>query len=96
LNLSSGPTDRFSRLVVFQGRLFMKEQHEPKPLDGLDRDCPAGHGVKSLLHEIVREVTQSGTWSWHGGILSLPVFFWGHLRLPKVHRNDDVVCETDH
>jgi hypothetical protein len=68
--LSSGQTDRFGRLVVSQGGLFMKQQHKPKALDGLDRYSSAGHGVKSLLHEIVREGTQSGTRSWHGGILS--------------------------
>ena len=55
----------------------MKQQHKPKALDGLDRYSSAGHGVKSLLHEIVREGTQSGTRSWHGGILSLPGFSGG-------------------
>ncbi len=53
----------------------MKQQHKPKALDGLDRYCSAGHGVKRLLHEIVWESTESGPRSWHGGILSLPGFF---------------------
>jgi hypothetical protein len=96
LHLSSGQTDRFGRLVVSQGGLLIKKQHQPKAWDGLDRDRSAGHGVKSLLHEIVREGTQSGTRSWHGGILSLPGFLGVHLPLPKVHRNHDVICETDH
>jgi len=55
----------------------MKQQHKPKALDGLDRYCPAAHGVESLLHEIAREGTQSGTRSWHGSILSLPGFLRG-------------------
>ena len=55
----------------------MKQQHKPKALDGLERYGSAGHGVKSLLHEIVREGTQSGTRYWHGGILSLPGFLGG-------------------
>lgn len=55
----------------------MKQQHKPKALDGLDRDGSAGYGIESLLHEIGGEVTQSGTRSWHGGILSLPGFFGG-------------------
>jgi hypothetical protein len=96
LHLSSGQTDRFGRLVVSQGGLFMKQQHKPKALDGLDRYCSAGHGVEGLLHEIGREGTQSGTRSWHGGILSLLVFLGVRLPLPKVHRNHDVICETDH
>jgi hypothetical protein len=74
----------------------MKQQHKPKALDGLDRYCSAGHGVTGLLHEIVREGTQSWTRSWHGGILSLPGFLGGHVPLPKVHRNYDAICETDH
>jgi hypothetical protein len=74
----------------------MKQQHKPKALDGLDRDCSAGHGVESLLHEIVGEGTQSGARSWLGGILSLPGFLGGHLPVPKVRRNYDVICETDH
>ena len=39
----------------------MKKQHKPKALDSLDRYCSAGHSVESLLHEIVREGTESGT-----------------------------------
>jgi hypothetical protein len=74
----------------------MKQQHQPKALDGLDRYGSAGHGIESLLHEIGGEGTQSGTRSWHGGILSLPGFFGAHLPLPKVRRNYDVICETDH
>jgi len=54
----------------------MKKQHKPKALDGLDRYSSAGHVVESLLHEIVGEGTESGPRSWHGGILSLPGFFW--------------------
>jgi hypothetical protein len=56
--LSSGQTDRFGRLVVSQGGLFMKQQRKPETLDGLDRHSSAGHGVKSLLNEIGREGTQ--------------------------------------
>jgi hypothetical protein len=59
----------------------MKKQHQPKALDGLDRDRSAGHGGEGLLHEIVREGTESRTWSWHGGILSLPGFFGGSASL---------------
>jgi len=53
----------------------MKKKHQPEALDGLDRYSSAGHVVESLLHEIVREGTESGHRSWHGGILSLPGFF---------------------
>jgi hypothetical protein len=53
----------------------MKEQHQPKALDGLDRDSSAGHGVEGLLHEIVREGTESGPRSWHSGILILAGIF---------------------
>jgi hypothetical protein len=81
LDLSSGQTHRLSRLVVSQGGLLMKKQHKPKALDGLDRYRSAGHGVEGLLHEIVREGTESRTWSWHGGILSLPGFFGGFTSL---------------
>jgi len=73
--LSSGQSDFLGGLVVSQGWLLLKEQHKTKTLDGLDRYCSAGHGVESLLHEIVREGTESGPRSWHGGILSLPGFF---------------------
>ena len=52
----------------------MKQQHETKALDGLDRHSTAGHGVEGHLQEIVREGTESGLRSWHGGILSLPGF----------------------
>jgi len=55
----------------------MKKEHKPKALDGLDRYRSAGHGVEGLLHKIVREGTESGPWSWHGGILSLPGFSGG-------------------
>ena len=75
LYLPSGQTDRLGRLVVSQGGLLMKQQHQPKALDDLDRHGSAGHGVEGLLHEIVREGTKSGPWSWHSGILSLPGFF---------------------
>jgi hypothetical protein len=96
LHLSSRQTDRFGRLFIFQGGLFMKQQHKPKALGGLDRYCSAGHVVKSLLHEIVREGTHCGIGAWHSGILSLPGFLGVHLPVPKVHRNHDVICETDH
>ena len=76
LYLSSGQTDRRGRLVVSQGRSLMKKQHKPEALDGLDRYSSAAHGVDGLLQEIVREGTESGPRSWHGGILSLPGFFW--------------------
>jgi hypothetical protein len=75
LYLSSGQTDFLGGLVVSQGWLLMKEQHKPKALDGLDRYSSARHGVESLLHEIVREGTESRPRSWHGGILSLLGFF---------------------
>jgi hypothetical protein len=75
LYLSSGQTDRLGRFVVSQGGLLMKKQHEPKALDGLDRHSTAGHGVEGHLQEIVREGTESGPRSWHGGILSLPGVF---------------------
>ncbi len=75
LYLSSGQTDRLGGLVVSQGWLLMKKQHKPETLHGLDRYSSARHGVESLLHEIVREGTESGPRSWHGGILSLPGFF---------------------
>jgi hypothetical protein len=74
----------------------MKQQHKPKALDGLDCDRPAGHGVESLLHEIVRKRTDNGSRPWHGGILSLPRFLGVLLPVPKVRRNHDVICETDH
>jgi hypothetical protein len=74
LHLPSGQTDRLGRLVVSQGGLFMKQQHKPRALDGLDGDCSTRHGVQGLLHEISREGTESGNRSWHGGILSLPGF----------------------
>ena len=53
----------------------MKQQHEPKALDGLNRHGSAANGVEGLLHEIVGEGTKSGTRSWHSGFLSLPGFF---------------------
>jgi hypothetical protein len=81
LHLPSGQTNRIGRLVVSQGGLFMKQQHKPKALDGLDCDRPAGHGVESLLHEIVRECTDNGSRPWHGGILSLPGFLGGSSSL---------------
>jgi hypothetical protein len=96
LHLSCGQTDHFGRLVVSQGGLFMKQQHKPKSLDRLDRRSSAGHGVKSLLNKIGRKGTHGGTRSGHGGILSLPGFLGVYLPLPKVHRNHDVICETDH
>jgi len=74
LYLSSGQTDRLGRFLVSQGGLLMKKQHETKALDGLDRHSTAGHGVEGHLQEIVREGTESGLRSWHGGILSLPGF----------------------
>ena len=72
LDLSSGQADHFGRLVGSQGRLLMKEQHKPKALDGLDSDSSASHGVAGHLQEIVRKGTESGPWSWHSGIRSLP------------------------
>src|SRR5208282_3525960 len=72
--LSSGQTDRLGRFLVSQGGLLMKQQHETKALDGLDRHSTAGHGVEGHLQEIVREGTENGPRSWHGGILSLPGF----------------------
>ena len=60
LYLSSGQTDFLGGLVVSQGWLLMKEQHKTKALDGLDRYSSARHGVESLLHEILREGTESG------------------------------------
>jgi hypothetical protein len=74
----------------------MKQQHKPKALGCLDCDCSAGHGVEGLLHEIVGEGTDNGSRPWHGGILSLPSFLGGLLPVPKVRRNHDVICETDH
>ena len=75
LYLSSGQSDRLGRFAVSHGGLLIKKQHKPKALDGLDRHSSAGHGVEGLLQEIVREGTESGHRSWHGGILSLPGFF---------------------
>jgi len=74
LYLSSGQTDRRGRLVVSQGRSLMKKQHKPEALDGLDRYSSAAHGVDGLLQKIIREGTESGSRSRHGGILSLPGF----------------------
>ncbi|HKM81869.1 MAG TPA: hypothetical protein VJY15_13010 [Candidatus Acidoferrum sp.] len=75
LYLSSGQTDRLGRFIVSQGGLLMKQQHQPKALDGLDCHSSAGHGVQGLLQEILREGTESRPRSWHSGILSLPGFF---------------------
>jgi hypothetical protein len=72
LDLSSGQADHLGRLVGSQGGLLMKEQHKPKALDGLDSDRSASGGVAGHLQEIVRKGTESGPWSWHSGIRSLP------------------------
>ena len=77
LDLSSGQADHFGRLVGSQGGLLMKEQHKSKALDGLDSDSSAGDGVAGHLQEIVRKGTESGPWSWHSGIPSLPGFLEG-------------------
>jgi hypothetical protein len=71
LDLPSGQADDPGRLVVSQVGLTMKEQHEPKALDGLHRNGSSKHGVTGLLQEIVREGTGSGSRSWHGGILDV-------------------------
>ena len=74
LYLSSGQSDRRGRFIVSQGGLLMKKQHKPEALDGLDRYSSAAHGVEGLLQKIIREGTESGPRSRHGGIVSLPGF----------------------
>ena len=77
LDLSSGQADHSGRFVGSQEGLLMKEQRQPKALDGLDRDGSARHGGAGLLQEIVREGTESGLRSWHGGIRVFAGISWG-------------------
>jgi hypothetical protein len=77
--------------------MLVKQQDEPKALDGLDGHGSATDGVVSLLQELGGESTKSGTWSWHCGFRSLLGFlkeFTSFLR--EARRNHDVICETDH
>jgi hypothetical protein len=54
----------------------MKEQYQAKALHDLNGEGSSANAIERLLHEIVGEGTKSGTRPWHGGILSLPGFFW--------------------
>jgi hypothetical protein len=75
LYLPSGQTHLLGRLVVFHVGLLVKQQYQPKALHGLDRHGPAADRVQGRLHEILRESTRNGVWSWHSGVLSVPGFF---------------------
>jgi hypothetical protein len=55
----------------------MKQQHQPKALDGLDRDRSARNGVAGLLQEIVWEGTESGPRSWHAASFPCRDFLGG-------------------
>ena len=97
LYLSSGQTDRRCRLVVSQGRSFMKKQHKPEALDGLDRYSSAAHLVSmASCRKSSGKVQRAGLGP--GMAASFPCrAFWGiHLPLPKLCRIRDVICETDH
>jgi hypothetical protein len=61
----------------------MKQQGEPKALDGLDCHGSAANSIASLLQELIGESTKSGTWSWHCGFRSLLGFLGVHLFLQK-------------
>jgi hypothetical protein len=74
----------------------MKEQHQLKTLNGLNRSGTSSNRLERLLHETKREGTTSGHWTWHSGFLSVPGFLGIHLLIPKVYPNHDVICETDH
>ncbi len=61
----------------------MKEQHEPIPLNDLNRGRSSSNGFESILHEIIGEGTTSRQWTWHSGFLSLPGFSGGYLLYTK-------------
>jgi hypothetical protein len=75
LHLAKGKTHRHGSVLVPQAGLFMKEQRKTKALHYLNRRSSPTNSGECLLHEIVGEVTTSGTWTWHSGFLSLPGFF---------------------
>jgi hypothetical protein len=77
LHLPHAKAYRSGSVFVPHARLLMKEQREPKALNDLNRSGSSTNGVECVLHEIVGEVTTSGTWTWHSGFLSLPGFFSG-------------------
>jgi len=83
LYLPSGQTHLLGRLVVFHVGLLVKQQCQPKALHDLDRHGSAADCVQGHLHEIVRESTRSGAWSWHSGVLSVPGFFWEFISFYK-------------
>jgi hypothetical protein len=72
LDLPSGQTHLFGRLVVFQIGLLVKQQDQPKALNDLDRHGSTADCVQGHLHEIIGESTRNGAWSWHSGVLSVP------------------------
>ncbi len=97
LHLASGQPYLLGRLVVFHVRLLVKQQCQAKSLHDLDRHSSAADCLQRHLHEIVGKSTRKWAWSWHGGVLYVPGFFWGvHLLLQKVRGNHDVICETEH
>jgi hypothetical protein len=96
LYLALRQPDHFRSVLVSQARLLVKEQHQPTTLRDLNRNGAPANGVECILHEIVRESTTNGHWTWHSGFLSLPGFFGIHLLIAKVYSNHDVICETDH
>ena len=67
--------DHLGSVFVPDARLLMKEEHEPKALNDLNRRGSSPIGIECVLHEIVGEVTTSGLRTWHSGFLSLPGFF---------------------
>jgi hypothetical protein len=84
LHLPKRKSHRLGSVFVPQAGLLMKEQHEAKALNDLNRSGSPTNGFECLLHEIVGEVTTSGLRTWHSGFLSLPGFSGVHLLIPKV------------
>ena len=76
--------------------MLVKQQDQPKALNGLDGHSSAADGAESLLQELIGESTKSGSWSWHSGFRSMLGFVESSPLSTKVRRNHDVICETDH
>jgi hypothetical protein len=74
LHLPKRKSHRLGSVFVPQARLLMQEQREAEALNDLNGGGSSANGVECVLHEIVREVTTSGQWTWHSGFLSLPGF----------------------
>jgi hypothetical protein len=83
LDLPSGQTYLLGSLVIFQIRLLVKQQDQPKASHDLDRHGSTADCVEGHLHEIAWKRTKNGAWSWHSGVLSVPGFFWEFISFYK-------------